>query len=150
MYYMVGLVLFIRFMVGHVLCAIMALHVRVQAVTPTRLKPFLSRLWMRTAPSKRIARAREHAIAKRTRAPCPLLILAPHTCLLCAMCPRHVHCVRARICTEQLLHRTMREALTVQTYCLITRISRNAYASMPSLSPSPPTPLACTAPVAPG
>ena len=25
---MVGLVLFIRFMVGHVLCAIMALHVR--------------------------------------------------------------------------------------------------------------------------
>jgi len=73
----------------------------VQAVTPTRLKPFLSRLWMRIAPSKRIARAREHAVAKRTRAPCTLLILAPHTSL-CAMRPRHVHCVRARICIEQL------------------------------------------------
>ena len=104
------------YMVGRVLCAIIALHVRLQARTPTRLKPFLSPLWMRTVPSKRIARARQHAITKRTRAPCTLLILAPHTSLLCAMRPRHVRCVRARICIEQLLHRTARDALTVQTH----------------------------------
>jgi hypothetical protein len=113
--------------VEHVLCTVVALHVRVQATTPTRLKPFLSRLSMRTAPSKRIARAR-HAF---------------HCCVRCA---RHVHCVGARMCIEQLLHRTARDALTVQTFSLIALISRNVCAS----SPSPPTPLACTVPGAPG
>ena len=80
----------------------------VQAVTPTRLKPFLSRLSMRTAPSKQIARARWNTLLQNTR--------AHHALPCCVRCARHVHCVRARMCLEQLLHRTARDARTVQTH----------------------------------
>ena len=120
MHYMVGLVLFIRFMVGHVLCAIPygASMCGLQAVTPTRLKPFLSRLWMRTAPSKRIARAREHAIAKGTR------YCKTHARAMPFADPCATHCAPVTPIASALAFALS----TVQTYCLITRISRNAYA----------------------